>query len=223
MSNNSLFDAYADSYDGHRRDIIPQFETFYGTMLDRIPHDRDESIRVLDLGAGTGLSTELIRAQYQHANVVLVDESEEMLERARERFEDEDYDYRRSDVASMEMEPERYDVIFSALVLHYLSIPDKQKVLERGFDALNEGGVFVAGTIVDPETEAVREQHEQQWIREAREDGTPEEAIQEARERQGSHELASVNQHLDWFRDVGFECVDCWFKYYGLAVFSGRK
>lgn len=222
-ANRNLFDEYADDYDGHRPELIPQFESFYGTMLDRIPHDRDEPLDVLDLGAGTGLSTDLVRSRYPRADFVLLDASEEMLDRARDRFADENYEYRQADAANMKLSSDRYDAVVSALVLHYLSPADKRTVFRRVYPALKDGGAFVVGTLVDGGSDAVRKQHRNQWIREAREAGAPEEAIREARERQKNHELASLQQHLEWLRQVGFDCVDCWFKYYGLAVFSGRK
>ena len=35
--------------------------------------------------------------------------------------------------------------------------------------------------------------------------------------------LASVEDQCEWLRDIGYEDVDCYFKFYELAVFGGRK
>lgn len=223
MSQNQLFDAYAEDYDGFRRDIIPDFEQFYGSMIERIPFEREEGFDLLDLGAGTGLSTELIRKRYPNVRATLLDESSEMLDLARNRFDNAGFDYSLEDVLQVQFEENRYDVILSALVLHYLPDSGKRDLFARILRALRDSGVWVFGTVVKAPTEAIQEQYERNWIRHARQNGVPENVIEDARERQASHHRASVQSHLQWLRETGYEQVDCWYKNYGLAVFSGRN
>jgi tRNA (cmo5U34)-methyltransferase len=82
----TLFDRAAQTYDRARRQLVPGFDDFYGTVLDLIPHERDAAIRILDLGAGTGLLTALLAQAFPRADFTLVDISEAMLEQARQRF-----------------------------------------------------------------------------------------------------------------------------------------
>ena len=64
MTVKALFDAGAAKYDGNRRKIIYCFDDFYGTLLDLIPFARNDRFSFLDLGAGTGLVSALIRQRF---------------------------------------------------------------------------------------------------------------------------------------------------------------
>ena len=86
MSIKSVFDKAAQSYDQARRQLVPCFDDLYGTALDLIPFATDSAIRVLDLGAGTGLLSAFIAETFPHAHLTLVDISEGMLDQARKRF-----------------------------------------------------------------------------------------------------------------------------------------
>jgi len=44
-----------------------------------------------------------------------------------------------------------------------------------------------------------------------------------ARPDEAANILASVETQCEWLRELGFEDVDCYFKYFELAVFGGRK
>jgi tRNA (cmo5U34)-methyltransferase len=57
----ALFDeAAAEGYDRARRQLVPPFDDFYGTVVESIPYEPEAAIRVLDLGAGTGLLSALV-------------------------------------------------------------------------------------------------------------------------------------------------------------------
>lgn len=80
-----LFDDGAENYDWQRRHLIPCFDDFYGMALSLVNMD-DSSLRILDLGAGTGLFSSLILQKYPNAQVTLMDYSDKMLDAARQRF-----------------------------------------------------------------------------------------------------------------------------------------
>ncbi|MCZ2096583.1 MAG: hypothetical protein LC121_10010 [Anaerolineae bacterium] len=46
-----IFDNAAADYDRLRRQLVPNFDDFYGTALERIPYMQDATFRVLDQGA----------------------------------------------------------------------------------------------------------------------------------------------------------------------------
>ena len=49
------FDASVDYYDDWMRVALPSYDGIFAAALEQIPFEKDASIRVLDLGAGTGL------------------------------------------------------------------------------------------------------------------------------------------------------------------------
>ena len=60
MSIKNTFDSAARDYDKARKQLIPCFDEFYGVALELIPVDPSKDIKILDLGAGTGLFSSLI-------------------------------------------------------------------------------------------------------------------------------------------------------------------
>lgn len=79
------FDAIASRYDSQRRWIIPDLEGFYRAAVWAValPGMRPA---ILDIGAGTGLLSELVMEAYPGATISLMDVSEKMVEAARRRF-----------------------------------------------------------------------------------------------------------------------------------------
>jgi len=93
--------------------------------------------RILDLGCGTGQLTSEIAATGAH--VVGVDRSEEMIERARNKFSALRFEV--CDARSLPFH-EEFDAVFSNAALHW--IPEAEPVVEGVVNALRPGGRFVA-------------------------------------------------------------------------------
>jgi trans-aconitate methyltransferase len=124
------------SWDATRYDEAFAFVPALGAaVLDLL--DPQPGERVLDLGCGSGELTAQIAAR--GAQVVGVDSSAEMLERARVRFPD--LDVRLGDAENLAV-GERFDAAFSNAALHWMTQPDD--VLSGVRAALREGGRFVA-------------------------------------------------------------------------------
>jgi len=116
------FDKGAKEYDSARKQLIPCFDEFYGIALDVIPFQEKECIKVLDLGAGTGLFSYLVSQRYPKAEFVLCDLSDAMLEEAKSRFSSckSKVKYVNKDYSAEPIEG-KYDLIISALSIHHLT------------------------------------------------------------------------------------------------------
>ena len=64
MSVQAVFEATAGTYEGARRRLIPCFDRFYGAAVELLP---SETSRVLELGAGTGLFSAMLRERMPRA------------------------------------------------------------------------------------------------------------------------------------------------------------
>lgn len=95
--------------------------------------------RILDVGCGTGSSTAVLQSVFPEARILGIDNSEEMLQRARADLPA--CTFRLCD-AGRELDGlgERYDVVFSNACLQWL--PNQQAVLQSMFRLLKPGGVM---------------------------------------------------------------------------------
>lgn len=136
--------------------------------------------RMLELGTGTGETARRVLMEHPGAVLVGIDESEEMLERAR------------ADLPSatelrgarlQEPLPEGpFDLVFSALVVHHLDGGEKADLFRRVAAVLGAGGRFVLGDVVLPER--------------------PEDAVAPLTE--GFDRPDSVADQLEWLIGAGF-------------------
>jgi SAM-dependent methyltransferase len=218
------FNRDAAEYDAMRRRLIPCFDAFYGTALDLIDDWwKPGTLRVLDLGVGTGLFSSMVLARHGDARIHLIDASEGMLNVARRRFAGNPA----VTFAVAEMETAelggRWDLIISALAIHHPHDEGKKVLFRRIRAALAEGGLFVnAEQVLGPEVEA-EARYARVWLDQIKQLGVPPEQIARAQERMSHDCCASVEDQLRWMRDAGMSDVDCSFKSWRFAVLSGRR
>ena len=222
-----VFDRYAATYDAARRKMIPCFDGFYGSAIRCLQppmttFQTNAPLRVLDLGAGTGLLSARILAAFPQAQMVLVDIAESMLQRARERFAAASVEIQVLDFTKDPLGGP-YDVIASALAIHHLNDDGKRYLFARIHAALAPGGVFVNAEQVLGPTPALEEVYKQTWLDDVRRLGASAEEIQASLTRMEQDRCASVEDQLLWLRQAGFTDSDCWFKEGRFAVYSGRK
>jgi tRNA (cmo5U34)-methyltransferase len=201
----------------------PEWARRYLRERDDIPH-RGEGVtvlvellppaprRVLDLGTGDGHLLALARAARPGAKGVGIDFSSEMLARARARFAGE------KDVDVMEHDLDEplpaslgdFDVVVSSFAIHHC-VPERQRSLyEEVLELLEPGGVFCNLEHVASPTPELHE------VFLAAIGKTPE-------EDDPSNKLVEVGTQLRWLRELGFEQVDCHWKWRELALLSGVK
>ncbi len=86
MSIEEQFNLIAREYDINRKRFIPCYDEFYNRTTAFVSSIINNPKTIVDLGAGTGLLTELWYRRFPDAKYVLVDIAAEMLEIARKRF-----------------------------------------------------------------------------------------------------------------------------------------
>lgn len=224
MTAGALFDEAAGGYDEARRRLVPGLDGLYAAMLDGLPFGADEPVRVLDLGAGTGLLSAEISIRFPRASITLVDLSVEMLRVARRRFAGGQgrFEFRVMDFARKEL-PAGYDLVASALSIHHLTDGDKRELFEKAHGVLVPGGIFVNLDQVLGETPEEEASYEEWWLRGAREAGASEEDLAGAFRRMRADKNATLADQLRWLGAAGFEGVGCARRDHRFAVYGGRK
>jgi SAM-dependent methyltransferase len=99
-----------------------------------------EGARVLDLGCGYGWFCRWA-GEAGAAEVVGIDVSERMLQRAASTTNDDGISYRRADLDEVRLTPNSADLVYSSLTLHYLR--DLPRLFDEVAAALAPGGTFV--------------------------------------------------------------------------------
>jgi tRNA (cmo5U34)-methyltransferase len=225
MSVQHAFDRFANIYDQSRRQLVPHFDAFYGTVLEIMDFLPDAPLRILDLGAGTGLLSMFLADAYPQARIVLMDIAGEMLQRARDRFKDAkpgQFEYVQCDYANAELGGD-FDVIASALSIHHLTHDAKRELFSKCLHALKPGGLFINAEQILGDTPAIEIFYREAWLKYVRGKGASEADIDAAFERMKEDKSATLADQLEWLQNAGFEQVNCWYQHFSLVVYSGTK
>lgn len=93
---------------------------------------------ILDIGCGPGNSTNQLQQFFANGNIIGIDSSDNMLEKARSLYPD--LRFEKCFVPDDLNKLESFDLIFSNACLHW--IPNHEVLLPKIMEKLNDGGVF---------------------------------------------------------------------------------
>jgi tRNA (cmo5U34)-methyltransferase len=223
----ALFGEAARDYDRARRHLVPGFDGFYRAVLESVPFETEKEIRVLDLGAGTGLLSAMVAEKFPRARVTLVDLSVEMLRVARRRLAEEPgrFEFRNMDYARKPLPRTGggYDLVVSALSVHHLTHGDKKELFEKVRRSLAVSGYFVNADQIAGDTPEEDVRYGEWWLRRVREAGVSEEDLAAALLRMRADRNATLAEQLGWLEEAGFEGVGCRYMDHRFAVYGGKK
>ncbi|MFS0904352.1 trans-aconitate 2-methyltransferase [Priestia aryabhattai] len=224
MKNNvkEKFNTHASQYDEQRRKLIPCFFDFYSIPVSLL-HFSKKPLRVLDIGAGTGLFSSFVKEKYPDAHFTLIDVSDQMLEKAKQRFKNEQHmEFIVSDITSYEFE-HSFDIVISSLAIHHLEDEQKQKLYGQIFDLLHAGGIFINADQVLGHSSLIEELYKKDWSERIASSGLTHEQIEAAYERTKLDKMATLHDQLNWLTSSGFSTVDCIYKFFNFVVMYAQK
>src|SRR5579885_3674567 len=191
-----------------RADTIPHRTEGEATLLEFIP---GYAKRILDLGSGAGRLLGLVKAAHPEAEFVAVDFSPTMLENLRRNFAaDAQVKIIAHDLSNPLPELGRFDAIVSSFAIHHLAHERKRRLYEEVFQRLNSRGAFCNLEHVASPTESLHNQFLEK-LQTLPKDEDP------------SNKLLALETQLTWLREIGFEDVDCHWKWRELALFAGTR
>ena len=104
-------------------------------LVARIPLQDPKTI--IDIGCGPGNSTQVLRKRWPHADIVGLDRSEQMIERARTDHPDQTWMV--GDALTLTTD-RVYDIVFSNAAIHW--IPDHYALIPRLFHIVKNDGML---------------------------------------------------------------------------------
>jgi tRNA (cmo5U34)-methyltransferase len=199
--------AWAQRYLRERDDIPHRMEGF-AVLMEVLPASPR---RVLDLGTGDGYTLGLVRSVHPEAEGVGVDFSAEMLGLARERFAgDAGVEIVEHDLDAPLPALGTFDLVVSSFAIHHCIDERKRALYGEVFEVLERGGRFLNLEHVDSATPALHVEFLAAIGKTPAEDDP-------------SNKLVAVGTQLTWLREIGFEQVDCYWKWRELALLVGVK
>jgi len=219
------FDASVDYYDDWMRVALPSYDGIFAAALEQIPFEKDASIRVLDLGAGTGLFSWHVLEEYPAAIFTLCDLAPKMLEIARQRFAPYpgQFTYLIDDYRQIVTE-QKFDLVISSLSIHHLSDDDKRALFARIHSLLEDDGLFINVDQVWGPTEYWQSRYWDQWLERVRQSGASDEQVAASVQRRKEYDReSSLIEQLQWLGQAGFSQVDCVYKHAFIGVFCAFK
>ena len=191
-----------------RADAYPRRAEGEGALLEQVPGD---ARHVLDLGTGDGRLLSLISRDRPGVVGVGLDFSDPMLQAAHERFaDDRRITLIKHDLAEPLPALGRFDVVVSSFAIHHLEHERKRSLYGEVFELLESGGVFANLEHVASPTKRLHVAFFAA-IGEPLEDEDP------------SDRLLDVETQLGWLRELGFDDVDCYWKWLEMALLVGVK
>jgi SAM-dependent methyltransferase len=165
--------------------------------------------RFADLGCGDGrLTSVLLDARASVREVVAIDRSPPMLERARARFaNDPRVAVIEGDLEDALPEVGAFDAVVSGFSIHHLDDGRKRELFGEITRRLHPGGVFANLEVV---ASATPELHAAFRAAVGREEDDPDDR------------LVDVETQLRWMREAGLAQVDCLWRWRGFALLVGE-
>jgi tRNA (cmo5U34)-methyltransferase len=191
-----------------RADEFPHRVEGEAVLLEHVPRG---ARRILDLGTGDGRLLAHLQVDRREMRGVGLDFSAVMLEAARERFDgDQHIELVEHDLTESLPALGRFDAIVSSFAIHHLEHGRKRSLYGEAFDLLEPGGVFANFEHVASSTHRL---HLAFF-----------EAIGSPIENEDpSDRLLDVETQLGWLRELGFDDVDCYWKWLEMALLIGVK
>ena len=215
------FAKQAEEYERLMVRIVPHYIEQHQVIFDLLPKE-DGNYRVLDLGCGNGILSELVFRKLPNAYVVGYDLTEKMLFAFDKKLSDYTgkFDLVQGDFRTDSI-GERYDIILAGLTLHHLSWEERKLFYYRLYSALNVKGLLIASDIIIDDDKSVAQEQYSYWKNFMQSKGEDPE-FWYSKHIEKDHPM-TLSDHFSWLRSAGFVQVACQWRLYNFAITTAKK
>ncbi len=195
--------------------------------------------RFVDLGCGDGILAAVVLEKFSESVGVLVDHSQPMLKAAKKelakfgsRIQICEADYGNPLWLNSIQQYTPVDLVISGFSIHHQPDPRKRLLYSEIFQILRPGGLFINMEHVASATDRLSGLWDQirvdslyELAQKTEPDKTRAAVEKEYFERpdREANLFSPVEAQCDWLREIGYVDVDCFFKYFELALFGGLR
>jgi SAM-dependent methyltransferase len=141
-----FFDNRVDSYDDHMKKNVDDYKNYYSKFGDYLYEFTErKQIKILDLGAGTGIELENILKYFPETEITALDLSEKMLNNLKMKFENYEISTIKDSYLNLDKFSEKFDCIISSMTMHHYFGNKKKKIFQSIHNLLNNEGLYIEG------------------------------------------------------------------------------
>lgn len=196
-------------YDRDIMNAIPFHEEIHAHILAFIKKrfKRNTPAAILDLGAGTALTSALIRSVLPKASFDIVDFSKRMLDGAKRRLGTERVRYYLQDFALLRF-PARYDIITTVIGLHHQNNTGAERLINKIYRNLKPGGLFILADLMTSQNKYTAAFNSAMHYHHLVEHAANKQTLTDwAHHHMFLNDLKPVEDHLRWLHAAGFTIV----------------
>jgi tRNA (cmo5U34)-methyltransferase len=219
------FESEAKEFDDIIIKLIPYYNQMIEALIDSIHFDNDATIRIIDLGCGTGTISKRISEKYPNSKIICLDVASNMIDIAKHKLSGHnDVEFITGDFSKIDTN-EKYDVIVSSLALHHLeNDKEKRDFYTKVYDSLTDFGIFYNADVVLASTDYLQDVNMNRWIEFINKRVSMDEILNKWIPTYNAEDRpAKLLDQLKWLEDIGFNSVDVIWKYYNFSVYGGIK
>lgn len=212
-----------------RKRSLEMLKSFYRHFLEN-----SKPNTILDLGCGDGILTYELLQIDDSISAVLIDGSESMLEKAREKLSDlkqsQFIQANFQDLIISGIKLPQFDLAVSSLAIHHLTNVEKLDFFRYVFSHLVEGGYFIIIDTVRAPVSPVEEWQIELWKEGVIEQGHSSEIeniftrmVQQYMSEGHYCNVDTLESQVNALKEAGFQGVDCFYKRGMFAMYGGKK
>ncbi len=226
--SNEVRDHFAkewEEYDLKIFQAIPFYKESFDTLISIIDQSGIKPKRILEIGVGTGNLTERLLQSFPSASLFGIDLVDDYLLQAKQKlmvFKDR-VTLAAKDISDFDFN-ENYDLVVTSYVFHHIENNNQNSIYETIFKHLNSGGMFINADFVDSSSLYFSSLFDQLRMQYMRSQGVDENSIKADYIDHRKFEIAiPLEKQIQFLSQIGFNEVECFWKYLNLAVFGGVK
>ncbi|MBU1132107.1 class I SAM-dependent methyltransferase [Patescibacteria group bacterium] len=218
------YDKYtSDKYDQDIINSIPFHREIHDLIVEFVKKfNPKKEYKILDLGVGTAITSQIIKDILPKAEFDLVDFSHQMLIGAKKKMGKDRVNYIFGDYSKLRFN-KKYDIIVSVIGIHHQNAIGKKKLFKKIFGMLKFGGVFVFGDLVTYKNERQAALNTAKHYKYLVDMVTDEKTLADwSYHHQFLNDLSPIEDQIDWLKKIGFK-VDKKFLRFNTALLICKK